>query len=50
MMTPFPWDYLRWMVQVGEECKRVLRDDGSFFLNIGYSSKDLGWLGSWRSG
>jgi site-specific DNA-methyltransferase (adenine-specific) len=33
-------DYLRWMVQVGEECKRVLRDDGSFFLNIGYSSKD----------
>ncbi len=33
-------DYLRWMTKVAEECKRVLSDDGSFFLNIGYSSKD----------
>jgi len=33
-------DYLKWIGQVGEECKRVLRDNGSFFLNIGYSSKD----------
>ncbi len=33
-------DYLEWMERVGVECKRVLHDDGSFFLNLGYSSKD----------
>lgn len=33
-------DYLEWMGRVGVECKRVLHDDGSFFLNLGYSSKD----------
>ncbi|MEM4318087.1 MAG: site-specific DNA-methyltransferase [Candidatus Nitrosocaldus sp.] len=32
--------YLDWMEAVGIECKRVLKDDGSFFLNMGYKSKD----------
>jgi len=32
--------YLDWMEDVGKECKRVLSEDGSFFLNIGYKSKD----------
>ena len=35
--------YLEWMEEVAKECKRVLKDDGSFFLNIGYKSKDL-WV------
>ena len=35
--------YLEWMEDVAEECKRVLKDDGSFFLNIGYKSTDL-WV------
>ena len=29
--------YLDWMEEVGLECKRVLKDDGSFFLNVGYT-------------
>jgi site-specific DNA-methyltransferase (adenine-specific) len=33
-------DYLDWMESVAKECKRVLSDDGSFFLNVGYNSKD----------
>lgn len=32
--------YLDWLEAVSEECCRVLGDDGSFFLNIGYTSKD----------
>ncbi|MEM2966825.1 MAG: site-specific DNA-methyltransferase [Candidatus Nitrosocaldus sp.] len=32
--------YLDWMEAVGKECKRVLKDDGSFFLNMGYKPKD----------
>jgi site-specific DNA-methyltransferase (adenine-specific) len=32
--------YLCWMENVSKECKRVLSDEGSFFLNIGYKSKD----------
>ncbi len=32
--------YLDWMEKVGKEIKRVLKDDGSFFLNIGYTNKD----------
>jgi len=32
--------YLEWMETLAEECKRVLSDAGSFFLNIGYKSKD----------
>ena len=35
--------YLGWMEEVAKECKRVLKDDGSFFLNIGYKSTDL-WV------
>ena len=32
--------YLDWMENVAIECRRVLKQDGSFFLNIGYISKD----------
>lgn len=31
--------YLDWMEDVAKECKRVLNDGGSFFLNLGYTSK-----------
>lgn len=31
-------DYLHWMVQVAEAIKRVLKPDGSFFLNVAGSS------------
>jgi site-specific DNA-methyltransferase (adenine-specific) len=33
-------DYLSWMEEVARECRRVLRDDGSFFLNIGDRPSD----------
>ncbi len=33
-------EYLDWMETFAKECKRVLSDSGSFFLNIGYKSKD----------
>ena len=33
-------EYLDWMETFAKECKRVLNDSGSFFLNIGYKSKD----------
>jgi len=36
-------EYLSWVGQVGREIKRVLKDDGSFFLNIGNRPKDQ-WL------
>jgi site-specific DNA-methyltransferase (adenine-specific) len=36
-------DYLDWMEEVCKECKRVLKEKGSFFLNLGYKSKDL-WV------
>lgn len=36
-------DYLQWMVQVAKALKRVLRKDGSFFLNISGSSS-YPWL------
>ncbi len=32
--------YLDWMEEVGKECKRVLKKDGSFFLNMGHKPKD----------
>ncbi len=32
--------YLDWMERVAIEIKRVLADDGSFFLNIGYTNTD----------
>ena len=36
-------EYINWLEEVGKECKRILKDDGSFFLNLGYKSKDL-WV------
>ncbi|MEM2842126.1 MAG: site-specific DNA-methyltransferase [Thermoproteota archaeon] len=35
--------YLDWMEEVAKECKRVLNDKGSFFLNIGHKPQDL-WV------
>lgn len=35
--------YLQWMEEVGIAIKRVLRDDGSFFLNIGNKPTDQ-WI------
>jgi site-specific DNA-methyltransferase (adenine-specific) len=37
--------YLQWMEEVGIGIKRVLRDDGSFFLNVGNKPTDQ-WI-SW---
>jgi site-specific DNA-methyltransferase (adenine-specific) len=34
-------DYLDWMEQVAVESKRVLKDNGSFFLNVGGKPSDL---------
>ncbi len=33
-------DYLDWLEAVARECRRVLREDGSFFLNIGDRPSD----------
>lgn len=33
-------DYINWLQKVGKLCKRVLKDDGSFFLNIGGTLKN----------
>jgi site-specific DNA-methyltransferase (adenine-specific) len=33
-------DYLRWTVEWCREVKRVLRDDGSFFLNVGAAPRN----------
>lgn len=33
-------DYLTWIGRVVKEIKRVLADDGSFFLNLGYTPKN----------
>lgn len=35
--------YLAWMEEVGKEVKRVLKDNGSFFLNVGKTPKDQ-WI------
>ncbi|WP_258084452.1 DNA-methyltransferase [Thermococcus thermotolerans] len=42
--------YLKWMEDVGKEIKRVLKDEGSFFLNIGYTNKDpwIAWEVAFR--
>jgi site-specific DNA-methyltransferase (adenine-specific) len=32
--------YLDWMEEIAKECKRVLQNHGSFFLNLGYKPKD----------
>ncbi len=39
-------DYLLWLKQVSGEIKRVLKDDGSYFLNIGNKPKDQ-WI-AWQ--
>jgi hypothetical protein len=36
-------DYLAWLAKVGLEMKRVLKDEGSLFLNIGGTNRDA-WL------
>lgn len=36
-------EYLQWLGRIGQEIKRVLADDGSFFLNIGNKPKDQ-WI------
>lgn len=36
-------EYLKWMERVAEECRRVLKPDGSFFLNMGHKPKDF-WV------
>jgi site-specific DNA-methyltransferase (adenine-specific) len=36
-------EYLAWMEEVGKEVKRVLKDNGSFFLNVGKTPKDQ-WI------
>ena len=36
--------YLSWLDEVFIEAKRVLKDDGHFFLNVGYSNIDP-WVG-----
>lgn len=33
-------DYLSWMSSIFKEIKRILKDNGSFFINIGYSCKN----------
>lgn len=35
-----PQKYLEWILKVAVECERVLKDDGSFFLNVGGTLKD----------
>ena len=30
--------YLDWILEIFQECKRVLKDEGSLFINIGYSN------------
>jgi site-specific DNA-methyltransferase (adenine-specific) len=39
-------EYLDWMEIVAKECKRILNDQGSFFLNVGYKSTDP-WI-AWK--
>lgn len=35
--------YLDWIEEVAKECKRVLKDDGSCFLNMGHKPRDF-WV------
>lgn len=35
--------YLEWISQVARGCRRALRDDGSFFLNLGNKPSDPWW-------
>ena len=36
--------YLKWIEDIFGECKRVLKDDGHLFVNMGYSNVDP-WIG-----
>ncbi len=36
-------EYLAWLEKIGQSVKRVLADDGSFFLNVGNKPKDQ-WI------
>ncbi|NOJ27204.1 MAG: site-specific DNA-methyltransferase [Nitrososphaera sp.] len=36
-------EYLQWLGRIGQQIRRVLADDGSFFLNIGNKPKDQ-WI------
>jgi site-specific DNA-methyltransferase (adenine-specific) len=38
-------EYLEWLKEIGQQIKRVLKDDGSFFLNIGNKPSDQ-WIAS----
>jgi len=43
-LEPTPDGYVERLVEIGREIKRVLRDDGTFWLNLG----DTYWGGGWR--
>ena len=43
-LEPTPELYVEKLVEIGQELKRVLRDDGTFWLNLG----DTYWGGGWR--
>jgi site-specific DNA-methyltransferase (adenine-specific) len=45
-----PDEYLDWIENIGTEIKRLLKDDGSFFLNIGDKSSNQGiaWTVAFR--
>ena len=43
-LEPTPEGYVERLVEIGQELKRVLRDDGTFWLNLG----DTYWGGGWR--
>lgn len=36
-------DYLSWLRRVSRACRRVLSENGSFFLNLGAKPSDPGW-------
>ena len=36
-------EYLDWMEKISDECKRVLKEKGSFFLNFGGKPSDM-WI------
>ena len=46
-LEPTPWDYVEHIVEAMRECRRILRDDGTLFLNLGdcYASAPGGEVG-----
>ena len=42
-------DYLAWLAEIGLEIKRVLKPDGSLFLNSGAPTRTRGSLWTWLS-